>query len=249
MSEPKEYNYMIKLREFIKTGEEIQKIGFSRIPDKNNPLITERFKQYPPGSVPIMCALVGDSKKLENLIIKVFSKKFKRRRDIGKEYFEGNIDLMAIEFTKLVTNCGNSIITMTPIKDELIKDETDIENQLIKDKLNYENKPKKCKMLYCCEKCQKEFYKKSNYLTHITRKISCLKEEQDQYKILKRTCVYCVNIFSSPCAMKTHMNTCTKKPSKEDKFTQVIINLNNELKELKDILNKLNVTSVNNTLV
>jgi hypothetical protein len=34
MSEPKEYNYMIKLREFIKTGEEIQKIGFSKNPDK-----------------------------------------------------------------------------------------------------------------------------------------------------------------------------------------------------------------------
>ena len=132
MSEPKEYNYMIKLREFIKTGEEIQKIGFSRIPDKDNPLITERFKQYPPGSLPIMCALVNDSKKLENLIIKVFSQKFKRRRDLGKEYFEGNIDRMAIEFTKLVKNWGNSIITLTPIEDKSIEDKS-IEDEPIED--------------------------------------------------------------------------------------------------------------------
>jgi hypothetical protein len=102
-------------------------------------------------------------------------------------------------------------------------------------------------MIYCCEKCQKEFSKKSNYLTHINRKISCLKEEQDQYKILKKTCSYCVNVFSSPCAMKTHMNTCTKKPSKEDELAQVIINLNNELKEIKEKLNNPTVTNNNIT--
>jgi hypothetical protein len=115
MSEPIEYNYMIKLREFIKTGEEIQKIGFSENPDVNDPTITERFNQYPKGSLPIMCAIVNNAKKLENLIVKVFKEKFIQRLDIGREYFEGNIDQMVIEFTLLMENWGNSIITLTPI--------------------------------------------------------------------------------------------------------------------------------------
>ena len=128
MSEPKQYNYMIKLREFIKTGEEIQKIGFSAIPDKDNPLITERFKQYPPGSLPIMCAMIDHGTKLESLIIKVFKEKFIHRKDLGKEYFEGNIDQMVIEFTLLVKSWGDHIITLTPIISGSIID------QLITDK-------------------------------------------------------------------------------------------------------------------
>jgi DNA repair ATPase RecN len=124
-----------------------------------------------------MCALVNDSKKLENLIIKVFSQKFKRRRDLGKEYFEGNIDRMAIEFTK-----------------------------------------------------------KSNYLTHVNKKISCSQKEHAEYKILKRTCSYCNEIFASPFSMKTHMNICKKKPNEIEELRQIIINLNNKLSKKYDQL-------------
>jgi hypothetical protein len=192
-----------------------------------------------------MCALVNNSKKLENIIIKVFTEKFKRRKDIGREYFEGNIDQMAIEFTKLVKKWGKSIITMTPIKDEAIKDEA-IKDEAIKDEAikdeaikdeaikdeAIKNKPKKYEMNYCCKKCHKGFPQKSNYLTHVNRKKSCVSEEYEQEKISKKTCQYCYEMFSSPQSTKTHMNTCSKKPSKDEEFAQIIAQLNNKINEL-----------------
>jgi hypothetical protein len=116
-------------------------------------------------------------------------------------------------------------------------------------------------MLYCCEKCQKEFQKKSNYLTHINRKKSCITEEHDQLKLGKRTCQYCFDIYASPYAMKTHMNICKKQPTEIDELKQIIVQLNdkltnamieqnnkltNELKEIKEKVDKPNITN-NNT--
>jgi len=101
-------------------------------------------------------------------------------------------------------------------------------------------------MKYCCEKCQKEFLQKSNYLTHINRKKSCISEEYEQEKISKKTCEYCFEIFSSPQSTKTHMNTCTKKPSKEDQLAQIIAQLNNKIDELSKKIDKPNVTNITN---
>jgi hypothetical protein len=116
-------------------------------------------------------------------------------------------------------------------------------------------------MVYCCEKCQKEFLKKSNYLTHINRKKSCIPEEHEQEKILKRTCQYCFDIYASPYAMKTHINICKKKPTELEELKQIIVQLNdklnnalteqndkinNELKEIKEKVDKPNITN-NNT--
>jgi hypothetical protein len=107
-------------------------------------------------------------------------------------------------------------------------------------------------MLYCCEKCQKEFSKKSNYLTHINRKKSCVSEEYEQEKILKRTCDYCEDLFSSPQSMKIHMPTCKKKPSEMEELKQIIVQLNDKLNkqndkldEIKDKVDKPNITNVN----
>jgi uncharacterized coiled-coil protein SlyX len=95
-------------------------------------------------------------------------------------------------------------------------------------------------MLYCCEKCQKEFLKKSNYLTHINRKKSCVYEEYEHEKVLKRTCGYCDDIFSSPQAVKTHMPTCKKKPNEMDELKQIIVQLNDKLNKQNDKLDKQN---------
>jgi hypothetical protein len=223
MSEPKEYNYMIKLREFIKTGEEIQKIGFSTIPDKNNPLITKRFKQYPSGSLPIMCALVNDGKKLENLIIKVFSEKFKRRRDIGKEYFEGDIDQMALEFTFIVKNWGNSIITLTSIEDEVIEDKPIKITTLIHETGSV-----------TCEKCNEWFKSMYYYNRHKNKKFPCSPEEKEKLDMDNRICLYCKHIYSTPYVLKTHLLTCKNRPTELEELKQLILKLtetNNKLTE------------------
>jgi hypothetical protein len=80
--------YILREREFIKTNENIYKIG------RTSKTILERFRQYPKNSELINSFNVSDTLEYENLAISEFSKLFIRRNDIGKEYFEGDIRLM-----------------------------------------------------------------------------------------------------------------------------------------------------------
>lgn len=76
-------NYIIKEREFIKSKENILKIGQTEQPETN------RASQYPKGSVLILQRFVNDRLAAEREIIKVFDEKFINRPDIGREYYEG----------------------------------------------------------------------------------------------------------------------------------------------------------------
>jgi len=82
--EPTNYIYLVKEREFIKTKENIYKIGRSK---QEN---TKRFLQYPKGSELIIQSRCIDCIKTEKILINLFKTKFIHRRDIGNEYFEGN---------------------------------------------------------------------------------------------------------------------------------------------------------------
>jgi hypothetical protein len=105
-------------------------------------------------------------------------------------------------------------------------------------------------MLYCCEKCKAEFHQKSNYTKHVNRKSPCVPEEKEQYDINKKTCEYCEELYSSATAVKIHMNVCKKKPLENQpvkpNLEEIIINLNNELKEIKEKLNNQSNTIINN---
>ena len=81
--EPTNYIYLVKEREFIKTNENIYKIGRSK---QEN---TKRFLQYPKGSELILQETCIDCIKTEKMIINEFKKHFIHRKDIGNEYFEG----------------------------------------------------------------------------------------------------------------------------------------------------------------
>jgi hypothetical protein len=100
--------------------------------------------------------------------------------------------------------------------------------------------------MYCCEKCDAQFPKKSNYDRHINRKTPCVLEEKEQFDINKRTCEHCVGLYSSVQALKIHMSTCKLKPTGDDELKQIIKNLNNELKEIKEKLNNQSNTIINN---
>ena len=82
------YIYLLQEREFIKTKEPIYKIGKTR--QKHN----DRLKQYPKGSKLLLQLSVDDCDKFERDIIKLFREKYKWRKDIGHEYFEGNYNEM-----------------------------------------------------------------------------------------------------------------------------------------------------------
>lgn len=51
--------------------------------------------------------------------------------------------------------------------------------------------------MYTCNKCKKTFNKKSNYLTHINRKTSCIPKSL--------MCDGCKKIFASNSTLKDHI--------------------------------------------
>jgi hypothetical protein len=83
-----QYIYLLQEREFIKTKENIYKVGMTK---KEN---HKRFDQYPKGSVLLFQMICNNCKNIERQIIKLFKEKFTRRTDIGNEYFEGDYKVM-----------------------------------------------------------------------------------------------------------------------------------------------------------
>ena len=82
------YIYLLKEREFIKTKENIYKIG------KSTQFNLGRFSQYPIGSILYFQMIVKDCHIIERKIINSFRLKYFHRTDIGSEYFEGDFSLM-----------------------------------------------------------------------------------------------------------------------------------------------------------
>jgi hypothetical protein len=82
------YIYLVQEREFIKTEENIFKIGMTRRPN------LERVNQYPKGSDLLIQIRCIDCITLEKELITIFKDKFIQRKDIGNEYFEGDSEIM-----------------------------------------------------------------------------------------------------------------------------------------------------------
>jgi hypothetical protein len=100
-----EYIYIIKEREFIKTKEEIYKIGRTQN-------FLNRFKQYPKNSMIIFVQIVNNSTQIEKNIIRDLILNTKQRKDIGNEYFEADCkkiikivyDICNMEEDKIIEN-------------------------------------------------------------------------------------------------------------------------------------------------
>jgi hypothetical protein len=93
-----QYVYLIQLREFIKSGEQIYKIG------RTNQENFKRFYQYPKGSKILFQIVCDNSKNVEKEIIINLKKKYIFRKDIGNEYFEGNFINMIDDIYKIIKN-------------------------------------------------------------------------------------------------------------------------------------------------
>jgi hypothetical protein len=82
------YVYLLKEREFVRTNENVYKIG------KSTQANLSRFSQYPNGSILYFQMICKDCSKIERNIINSFRSRYINRTDIGNEYFEGNYDDM-----------------------------------------------------------------------------------------------------------------------------------------------------------
>lgn len=94
---PENYIYLLQLREFKTTHQFVYKIGKT----KQNHL--KRFHQYPKGSKLIMQYICNNCDEMEKKLLKDFAEKYIHRKDIGKEYFEGN-------FVDMIQDINNKIL-------------------------------------------------------------------------------------------------------------------------------------------
>lgn len=88
--------YWIHEREFVRLDENVWKIG--RSVDWEN-----RVSQYPKGSRVMALAAVSDCFAAEEALLQSFRTNFIVRRDIGREYFEGDAHFVAMEFFNVVS--------------------------------------------------------------------------------------------------------------------------------------------------
>ena len=88
MKKKNNYVYLLREREFRKTNEDIYKIG------KTTQDGLKRFNSYPNGSELILHVKVNDCHSCEKNIIDIFKKEFKQVKNIGNEYFRGNVEKM-----------------------------------------------------------------------------------------------------------------------------------------------------------
>ena len=201
------YVYMIQRYDFVESDNNIYKIGRSRKEDKKNPLLTKRLKSYLKGSKTIKCAIVNNCKIVENEIKQQFIMKFTQCRNIGTEYFRGELNEMEKEF--------DEIVNRTKFLNE--EDTITVFNSIKKE--------------YKCEKCGKPFKDNYYYIRHINRKTSCIQEEKELEKIKNKICEYCNKMFAKPSIMKNHMTKCKMKPSEMELLKNTILDLNKKLEE------------------
>lgn len=105
-----QYIYLIQEREFIKTNENIYKIG------KTKQLNNCRIRQYPKDSILLFQMICNNCNEIENKLIKMFKIKYAHCKNIGNEYFNGDKYKMIDDIYQLIKTNENT-------DDEQINDE------------------------------------------------------------------------------------------------------------------------------
>ena len=92
-------------------------------------------------------------------------------------------------------------------------------------------------VIYICNKCNKNFNRKSNYIIHINRKFSCIKNiEYNDINEKVYECIYCNNEYSYKQSKYKHQLICKDKIKNENKINK----LEEENQELKKLILELN---------
>jgi hypothetical protein len=93
-----QYVYLIQEREFIHLEKPVFKIG------KTKQINFTRFSQYPKGTNLIYQSVCSNCDICEKDIITLFKQKYSQRKDIGREYFEGNYINMVCDISEICIN-------------------------------------------------------------------------------------------------------------------------------------------------
>jgi flagellar biosynthesis GTPase FlhF len=190
------YIYLLQEREFIKTNENIFKLGMTK--RENN----KRFNQYPKGSILLFQLICQNVNLLEKEIIKEYKTKFIQRKDIGNEYFEGNFeDMISLMYSIRNKYVINNFVTATLKREQKTQEEMKKEQDIQKKKEEkYQKKQQKelekqeKQQRKLKERQQKELERhtkeeethidKENYQTELARQQKT-EEEQNRYLELK----------------------------------------------------------------
>ena len=112
-----EYIYLLQEREFIITNQNVYKLGKTR---QDN---LQRFKQYPKGSKLLLQHICNNCDMLEKKLISDFKNKYKHRKDLGNEYFEG-------DYNDMINDIHNKITNHNENTDEMDKPEIEIDDDV-----------------------------------------------------------------------------------------------------------------------
>lgn len=96
-----EFLYILVESKHIQTGNAIVKIG------KTVRSVVDRFKEYSKGSILLGSGHVKNCTLGEKILIDEFKKLYKRRTDIGLEYFQGDIFDMENTFHEIIVKIRN----------------------------------------------------------------------------------------------------------------------------------------------
>ena len=88
--------YLLIEREFIKSNENVYKLGRTQQNDN------KRLKQYPKGSKLIFQINCDNHKNIEHVLLNMFDCEFINRKDIGREYYEGNSKKMILKILSVI---------------------------------------------------------------------------------------------------------------------------------------------------
>lgn len=91
-----DFLYILIESKYVKLNEPVVKIG------KTVRSVIERFREYSKGSILLGCGRVFNCTVGEKILIEEFKKNYKRRTDIGSEYFEGKISDMEDTFYEML---------------------------------------------------------------------------------------------------------------------------------------------------
>lgn len=161
--------YLLIEREFLKTNENIYKIGYSIKPNLT------RFKQYPNGSKLLLHIYTEYAKKCERDIINSFTINFKRRIDIGNEYFEGDYKQMRRIIMHIVDKIENNYLEPLSTDSKILPDTIGIFGSFIENLME-------------CNKCAKDI-----------NLCNCVNKSKIKIKPIKTQCKYCRKSYIDIC--------------------------------------------------
>lgn len=243
--------YLLIEREFLKSNLPIYKIG--RSSQEND----KRIKQYPKGSRLICLINVEDSKFMEKEIISLFKYKYVQRRDIGSEYFEGNVVMMRkdifdmvmeydcvgfseckkrqrglkkLVLKELTKRINNSVTVVADVKPEI----SPIENIAVP---NCSSNPIPTYIStgpYTCESCKYSTTRITLYKGHLKTKKHIAMQSSETSDGFKHICTYCSKKYVNITGLKKHKIKCASRIKHEEDI--VLANQLSTRNEQNDLL-------------